>query len=167
MQTDDNDNEARIVSIYHMLTMHDPEILSVPEDDENNENISTRDALKAPEEAIRKEVWDLTKGTGTLIPDSSKEVKATKKYWQIGTTLKCKRKKKGNGLPDKHKARGAARGDQLAAKILREGLSMPQTFSPIDQVIIRVLFLQGRVFRNLAHGTKMKKSRAHNNITED
>ena len=50
MQTDDNDNEARIVSIYHMLIMHDPEILSVPtEDDENNENISTRDALKAPD----------------------------------------------------------------------------------------------------------------------
>jgi hypothetical protein len=69
MQTDDNDNEARIVSIYHMLTMHDPEILSVPdEDDENNENISTLDALKAPDaeqlkEAIRKEVWDVTKGT--------------------------------------------------------------------------------------------------------
>ena len=44
-----------------MLTMHDPEILSVPEDDENNENISTRDALKAPDaeqfkEAILKEV---------------------------------------------------------------------------------------------------------------
>ena len=118
-----------------MLTMHDPEILSVPEDDGNNENISTRDALKAPDaeqfkEAIRKEVWDLTKGTGTLVPVSSEEVKAMKKYWQIGTTLKCKRKKKGNGLPDKHKARGAARGDQLAAKILREGLPMPQTFSP-------------------------------------
>ena len=38
--------------------------LSVPEDDDddNNENISTRDALKAPDaeqfkEAIRKEVW--------------------------------------------------------------------------------------------------------------
>ena len=106
MQTDDNDNEARIVSIYHMLTMHDPEILSVPEDDENNENISTRDALKAPDaeqfkEAIREEVWDLTKGTGTLVPVSTEEVKAMKKYWQIGTTLKCKRKKKGNGLPDK------------------------------------------------------------------
>jgi hypothetical protein len=73
MQTDDNDNEARIVSIYHMLTMHDPEILSVPEDDENNENISTRDTLKAPDaeqlkEVIRKDVWDLTKGTGTLVP---------------------------------------------------------------------------------------------------
>ena len=44
---------------------------------------------------------------------------------QIGTILKCKRKKKGNGLPDKHKARGAARGDQLAAKILKAGLPMP------------------------------------------
>ena len=64
--------------------MHDPEILSVPEDDENNENISTRDVLKAPDveqfqEAIRKEVWDLTKGTGTLVPVSNEEVKAMKK----------------------------------------------------------------------------------------
>jgi hypothetical protein len=110
MQTDDNDNEARIVSVYHILTMHDPEILSVPEDDENNENLSTLDALKAPDaeqfkETICKKVWDLTKGTGTLVPVSTEEVKAMKKYWQIGTTLKCKRKKKGNGLTDKHKAR--------------------------------------------------------------
>ncbi len=114
MQTDDNDNEARIVSIYHMLAMHDPKILSVPEDDENNGNISTRDALKAPEaeqfkEAIRKEVWDVTKGTGTLVPVSNEEVKAMKKYWQIGTTLKCKRKKKGNGLSDKHKEKSTRR----------------------------------------------------------
>ena len=56
------------------------------------------------------------------------KVKAIPRYWQIGTTLKCKRKK-GNGLPDKHKTRGAARGDQLAAKILKAGLPMPQTFS--------------------------------------
>ena len=147
MQTDDNDNEARIVSIYHMLTMHYPEILSVPEYDENNENISTWDALKAPDaeqfkEAIRKEVWDLTKGTGTLTPVSSEEVKTMKKYWQIGTTLKCKRKKKGNGLPDKHKARGAARGDQLAAKILREGLPMPQTFSPTVKPLTFAFMMQ-------------------------
>ena len=78
-----------------MLNMHDPEmILSVSEDDENNENISTRDAFKAPdaeqlkEAIIRKEVWDLTKGTGTLVPVSNEEVKAMKKYWQIVTTLK-------------------------------------------------------------------------------
>ena len=132
-----------------MPTMHDPEILlSVPDDDENNdENISTRDALKAPDteqfkEAIRKELWDLTKGTGTLVPVSNEEVKAMKKYWQIGTTLKCKRKKKGNGLPDKHKARGAARGDQLAAKMLREGLPMPQTFSPTVKTLTFAIMMQ-------------------------
>jgi hypothetical protein len=50
------------------------------EDDENNENISTRDALKAPDaeqfkEAIRKEIWDLTKGTGTLTPVTGEEVR--------------------------------------------------------------------------------------------
>ena len=65
-----------------------------------------------------------------------------KKYWQIGTTLKCKRKKKGNGLPDKHKARGAARGDQLAAKILREGLPMPQTFSPTVKPLTFAFMMQ-------------------------
>ncbi len=85
--------------------MHDPEILSVPEDDENNENISTRDALKAPDaeqfkEAIRKEVWDLTKGTGALlIPVSSEEVKAMKKYWQIGTTLSASARRKVTAFP--------------------------------------------------------------------
>ncbi len=147
MQTDDNENEARIVSIYHMLTIHDPEILSVPEDDENNQNISTRDALKEPDaeqfkEAIRKKVWDLTKGTGTLVPGSTEEVKAMKKYWQIGTTLKCKRKKKGNGLPDKHKARGAVRGDQLVAKILCKGLPMPHTFSPTVKPLIFAFIMQ-------------------------
>ena len=39
MQIDDNDNEVRIASLYRILTMHDPEILSVPEADD--ENIST------------------------------------------------------------------------------------------------------------------------------
>jgi len=29
METDDNDNEARIASLYRTLTIHDPEILSV------------------------------------------------------------------------------------------------------------------------------------------
>ncbi len=68
METDDNDNEARIASQYRMLTMHDPEFLTVPEADD--ENISTRDALKAPDaeqfkEAIRKEVTDLIDTTKT------------------------------------------------------------------------------------------------------
>ena len=124
METDDNDNEARIASLYRTITIHDPEILSVPEEDE--ENISTRDALKAYDAekfkvAIKQEVTDLIKTTGTLTPLSRQEVESLGRYWQIGTTLKCKRKKKGNGLPDKHKARGAARGDQLVAKILKAG----------------------------------------------
>ncbi len=62
MESDDNDNEARIASQYRMLTMHDPEFLTIPEADD--ENISTRDALKTPDaeqfkEAICKEVTDL------------------------------------------------------------------------------------------------------------
>ena len=47
METDDNDNEARIASQYRMLTMHDPEFLTAQEADD--ENISTRVALKAPD----------------------------------------------------------------------------------------------------------------------
>ena len=145
METDDNDNEARIASLYRILTMHDPEILSVPEEDE--ENISTRDALKANDAekfkvAIIQEVTDLTKTTRTLTPLSKQQVEALGRYWQIGTTLKCKRKKKGNGLPDKHKARGAARGDQLVAKILKAGLPLPPTFSPTVKPLTFAFMMQ-------------------------
>ena len=64
---------------------------------------------------------------------------------RIGTTLKCKwKKKKGNGLPDKHKARGAARGDQLVAKILKAGLPMPQTFSPTVKPLTFAFMMQIR-----------------------
>ena len=125
----------------HLCIKHGSEILSAPDDDESNEIISARDALKALDadqfkEAVRKEVWDLTKGTGTLVSISAEDVKTMKKYWQIETTLKCKRKKKGNGLPDK------ARGDQLAAKILREGLPMPQTFSPTVKPLTFAFMMQ-------------------------
>ena len=145
METDDNDNEARIASIYRTLTIHDPEILSVPEEDE--ENISTRDALNAYDAekfkvAIEKEVTDLIETTGTLTPLSRQQVESLGRYWQIGTTLKCKRKKKGNGLPDKHKARGAARGDQLVAKILKAGLPLPPTFSPTVKPLTFAFMIQ-------------------------
>ena len=71
---------------YRMLTMHDPEYLTVPEADD--ENISTRDALKAPDaeqfkEAIRKEVTDLIDTTKTLRALAPEEVKAIPRYWQI------------------------------------------------------------------------------------
>jgi hypothetical protein len=77
------------------------------------------------------------------------EVKAIPRYWQIGTTLKCKRKKKGNGLPDKYKARGAARGDQLAAKILKTGLPMPQTFSPTVKPLTFAFMMQIAIAKGL------------------
>eukprot|EP01036_Dinobryon_divergens_P035124 gene35124-biopygen27765 len=146
METDDNDNEARIASIYRILTMHDPETLSVP--DADDENISTRDALKAPDAgqfkvAIIKEVTDLIETTKTLTPLSTNQVKARSTlYWLIGTTLKCKRKKKGNGQPDKHKARGAARGDQLTAKILKAGMPLPPTFSPTVKPLTFAFMIQ-------------------------
>ena len=108
--------------------MHDPEILSVPEDDENYENISTRDALKAPDakfkEAIRKEVWDLMKGTGTLAPVSSEEVKAMKKYWQIGTLLCANARRKVTALPTSTKL-----GAQHEETNWPGRFAMPQIFS--------------------------------------
>ena len=140
METDDNENEARIASQYRILTMHDREILSVPEADD--ENISTRDALKAPDAeqfkvAIIKEVNDLIETTKTLTP----LVKALSTlYWLIGT--KCKRKKKGNGQPDKHKARGAARGDQLTAKILKTGMPLSPTFNPTVKPLTFAFMIQ-------------------------
>ena len=71
METDDNDNEARIASQYRILTMHDPE---VPEADD--ENISTRDALRAPDAeqfkvAIIKEVTDLFRHSPRYRPPKS------------------------------------------------------------------------------------------------
>jgi hypothetical protein len=137
METNDNAIDAPIASQFRILSMHDPERLSVLVADD--ENISTRDALRAPaaeqfKVAIIKEVTDLIETTTkTLTPLSTNQVKALgKMYWVIcSTTLKCKRKKKGNGQPNKHKARGAARGDQLAAKILKAGVvPLPPTFSP-------------------------------------
>ncbi len=79
METDDNDNEARIASQYRMLTMHDLEFLTIPEADD--ETISTRGALKAPDaeqfkEAIRKEVTDLIDTTKTLCALTPEDVKA-------------------------------------------------------------------------------------------
>jgi hypothetical protein len=89
--------------------------------------------------------------TSSIPPRSSvqEEVKAIPRYWQIGTTLKYKRKKKGNGLPDKRKARGAARGDQLAAKILKAGLPMPPKFSPTVKPLTFAFMVQIAIAKGL------------------
>ena len=77
-------------------------------DEDLNEDIDTRDALNAPDrqkfvEAIHKEIDSLIELTSTLAPISQQEL-AGKQFIRIGTTVKCKRKKEGNGTPDKHKA---------------------------------------------------------------
>ena len=53
-----------------------------------------------------------------------------------------RRKKKGNGQTDQHKARGAARGDQLTAKILNAGMPLPPTFSPTVKSLTFAFMIQ-------------------------
>ena len=65
-----------------------------------------------------------------------------KKYFNFGVVLKCKRKKRGNGLPDKHKTRLAARGDQLARQYKEANLTPPDSYSPTVNAIIFALLLQ-------------------------
>ena len=79
----------------------------------DTEEIETKDALRAPNSdefiaAIRKEVHSLISETQTLqplshttAPNGYSENTENKRVWKIRTTLKCKRKKKPNGEPDK------------------------------------------------------------------
>jgi hypothetical protein len=148
MATDNSeqDQEERIAAAYSMYIIHDPDILSRPAADD--ENIETRDAIRAPDAeqfkiAIRAEVLDnLIHGTNTLTPVTQSQIQAMGQYIQIGSTVKCKRKKKGNGEPDKHKARGALRGDQLVSKMLKAGLPLPPTFSPTVKPLTFAFMLQ-------------------------
>ena len=98
------------------------------------EEITTKDALKAPDRemfiaAIKAEIHSFITVTKTLVPISMEELEKIE-YIRIGTTVKCKRKKRGNGQPDKHKARTAARGDELMREYVRRGIVPPETFSP-------------------------------------
>ena len=81
----------------------------------DTEEIETKEALLAPDRdkfiaAIRLEVDSLINVTKTLIPihrDATGNFPTNtleKRVWKIRTTLKCKRKKRANGEPDKHKA---------------------------------------------------------------
>ena len=77
----------------------------------DTEEIETIDALRAPDReqfiAIQKEIHTLIDETGTLVPihrnsdGGYTENKANKRTWKIRTTLKCKRKIKVNGEPNR------------------------------------------------------------------
>ena len=126
-------------------------------EDQLSEEVSTKDALNAPDrdkfiEAIRKEVESLISTTRTLVPITAEEAQASSAI-QIGTTLKCKRKKKGDGSADKHKARAAARGDQLARIYKARGIKPPESFSPTVSAVTFALLLQVAVSKGLHMAT--------------
>ena len=160
---DINENEEpTILHNYRMLAIHDSETIT-PIDLDDQENISTRDALSAHDSplfaiAIKSEIETLLTETKTLIPVAKEHVDSLERKLIIGTTVKCKRKKRGNGQPDKHKARGAARGDQLARQYYKLGISAPKTFSPTIKPLTFAFILQLAIQQNLIMATMDIKS---------
>ena len=72
--------------------------------------------------------------------DGYLENTTNKRIWKIRTTLKCKRKKKPNGEPDKHKARAAARGDTLRRSMIKAQAPLPISYSPTIMPLTFALF---------------------------
>ena len=128
----------------------------------------TAEALRAPDRelfilAIQKEVHSLITETKTLQPLTKTatgyaENSEQKRVWKIRTTLKCKRKKKPNGEPDKHKTRAAARGDTLRRAMIKAQDSLPASYSLTIMPLTFSLFLQLAVIRKLYMATMDIKS---------
>jgi hypothetical protein len=134
----------------------------------DTEEIETTDALRAPDRAqftiaIQKEINSLLHETKTFIPVTKTltgylENTTNKRVWRIRTTLKCKRKKKPNGEPDKHKARAAARGDTLRRAMIKLNVPLPPSYSPTIMPLTFALFLQLAVIQHLHMATMDIKS---------
>ena len=134
----------------------------------DTEEIETTDALKAPDSAqftvaIQKEIHSLIHETKTFIPVTKtptgyRENHNNRRVWRIRTTLKCKRKKKPNGEPDKHKARAAARGDTLRRAMIKAAVPLPPTYSPTIMPLTFALFLQLAIIQQLHMATMDIKS---------
>jgi hypothetical protein len=129
----------------------------------DTEEIETAEALQAPDRehfiiAIQKEVHSLISETKTLQPitrrsDGYAENSDNKRIWKIRTTLKCKRKKKSKGEPDKHKARAVARGDTLRRAMIKANAPLPTSYSPTIIPLTFALFLQLAVIQQLYTAT--------------
>ena len=134
----------------------------------DTEEIETTLALRAPDraqfiDAIKKNVHSLISETRTLQPITKTatgyaENTEQRRVWKIRTTLKCKRKKKPNGEPDKHKARAAARGDTLRRAMLKAHVPLPASYSPTIMPLTFSLFLQLAVMQKLHMATMDIKS---------
>jgi len=106
---------------------------------------------------IKREIIDSILGsTHSLEPVSDEWVRENVHHF-IGTTVKCKRKKKGSGLPDKLKARMAMRGDQLIRMYKKKGLTRPLSYSPTVSTLTHNTVFQLSI--------KLKKLRATGDIT--
>jgi hypothetical protein len=121
--------DADTIHAYAIDTLFDPSYHTT-----DTEEIETKEALLAPDRdkfiaAIRLEVDSLINVTKTLIP-IHRDATGNFQVWKIRTTLKCKRKKRANGEPDKHKARAAARGDTLRRAMDKVLITPPPTYSP-------------------------------------
>ena len=117
----------------------------------DKKEIETMDALHAPDSAqiilaIQMVVNSLIQETKTLVPitrcaSGYVENIAQQRTWKIRNTLKCKRKKKPNGEPDKHKARAVARTDTLRRAMTKAQVSLPASYSPTIMPLTFSLFL--------------------------
>ena len=155
--TTDNDqllSDTDILRSYAIDTLFDSAYYTG-----DTEEIETTEALRAPDRdqfiaAIKKEVYSLISETRTLqpltkTPSGYAENMESKRVWKIRTTLKCKRKKKSNGEPDKHKARAAARGDTLRRAMIKAQVPLPASYSPTSMPLTFSLFLQLAVIQKL------------------
>jgi hypothetical protein len=166
----DNDgspSDTDIMRTYALDTLFNSEYYTG-----DTEEIETGDALRAPDRAqftiaIQKEIHSLIHETKTFIPVTKTltgylENKTNKRVWRIRTTLKCKRKKKPNGEPDKHKARAAARGDTLRRAMIKLNVPLPPSYSPTIMPLTFALFLQLVIIQQLHMATMDIKSAHHN-----
>ena len=113
------------------------------------EEISLKEVLQAPDkekfvEAIKKEVDSLLNTTKTLTPISEDEEARLRQAGavEIGTTVKVKRKKRGDGTIEKHKARSAARGDTFQKILTKSGRQGPPSYSPTVSTLAFMTLLQ-------------------------
>ena len=161
---DDRPSDTDIMRFYAIDTLFDSAYYIG-----DTEKIETTDALRAPDSeqfiiAIRKEIHSLISETHTLQPLSRtasggyNENTEHTRVWKIRTTLKCKRKKKPNGEPDKNKARAAARGDTLRRAMIKANAPLPVSYSPTVMPLTFSLFLQLAVIQQLHTATMGIKS---------
>ena len=146
---------AMAKAIFHtdIISGEDPEAEDVTLHEACTNSIDKEQWIKE----IRREVLGSIIGSTQSLVPVTKEWLEANDHHMIGTTVKCKRKKKGSGVPDKIKARMAMRGDQLIRKYKREDLETPQSYSPTVATLTHNTIFQLAV--------KLKKVRATGDIT--